>query len=431
MTAQGQQNPVRQVRWIGRSVVLDVVGDVDLSRSLAFQQSLLAVLDKHPLTVVVNLEKVPYMDSSGVASLVKLLSRSRKQKVSLRLAGMTKRVRSIFEITRLDGSLQHTSANRRPWPDMPASTASKRGEIVWGHSPLAGVRYLGGMTLLMGQTVRWTALGMFSPKYPFGSQGLARQVLRIGLRSVAVVALVQGFIGVILALQMTPPLKPWGQVDKVAKIIGVAGFRMLGPIITAVVLSGFAGASIAAELGTMVVTEEIEAMQAIALNPVRFLVVPRDAGPTLVVMVLLSVLADMMIALGGYMTATIVLGAASSATTGEHMREQLGLRDFFTGLVHGGRVRDAHQPDRLLRGPQRPRRGRGRRQGHHHDRRVLHRGHHRRRLRVHGGLLRLQGVSRHADEEPTQIASRPPGQEVIRVAGPGQTLRRTSPCWTA
>jgi phospholipid/cholesterol/gamma-HCH transport system permease protein len=140
---------------------------------------------------------------------------------------------------------------------------------------LAGVRYVGGMSLLMGQTVRWTALGLFSPKFRFGSEALARQVLRIGLRSVAVVALVQGFIGVILALQMTPPLKPWGQVDKVANIIGVAGFRMLGPIITAVVLSGFAGASIAAELGTMVVSEEVEALQAIALNPIRFLVVPR------------------------------------------------------------------------------------------------------------------------------------------------------------
>ena len=103
MTAQTQQNPVRQVRWIGRSVVLDVAGDVDLSRSLAFQQSLLAVLDQHPLTVVVNLEKVPYMDSSGVASLVKLLSRARKQNIVLRLAGLTKRVRSIFEITSLDG----------------------------------------------------------------------------------------------------------------------------------------------------------------------------------------------------------------------------------------------------------------------------------------------------------------------------------------
>jgi anti-anti-sigma factor len=103
VTAQGQQNPVRQVRWIGRSVVLDVAGDVDLSRSLAFQQALLGVLDKHPTTVVVNLEKVPYMDSSGVASLVKLLSRARKQNISLRLAALSKRVQSIFEITRLDG----------------------------------------------------------------------------------------------------------------------------------------------------------------------------------------------------------------------------------------------------------------------------------------------------------------------------------------
>ena len=83
--------------------MLDVTGDVDLNRSLAFQQSMLEVLDKNPQTLVVNLEKVPYMDSSGVASLVKLLSRARKQKVSLRLASLSARVRSIFEITRLDG----------------------------------------------------------------------------------------------------------------------------------------------------------------------------------------------------------------------------------------------------------------------------------------------------------------------------------------
>lgn len=202
-----------------------------------------------------------------------------------------------------------------------------------GTVALSGVRYLGGMSLLMGQTVRWTALGMFSPKYRLGTQALARQVLRIGLRSVAVVALVQGFIGVILALQMTPPLKPWGQVDKVANIIGVAGFRMLGPIITAVVLSGFAGASIAAELGTMVVSEEVEALQAIALNPVRFLVVPR-VWATLVVTVLLTVLADMMIAVGGY-AASIVIDAAPWQYW-QHMREQLVYRDLFTGLVQSG-----------------------------------------------------------------------------------------------
>ena len=102
MKAANQGSPVREVRWIGRAAVVDAEGDIDLSRSAAFQQALLEVLDGKPQRLVVNLAAVPYMDSSGVASLVKLLSRTRKMDLPLRLTGLCKRVRSIFEITRLD-----------------------------------------------------------------------------------------------------------------------------------------------------------------------------------------------------------------------------------------------------------------------------------------------------------------------------------------
>lgn len=130
-----------------------------------------------------------------------------------------------------------------------------------GGRVLSAVRYGGGMTLLLGSTLRWTVRGLLAPSARRGRQSLAGQIVRIGVGSLGIVMLVQLFIGVILTLQMTPPLKPFGQVDKIANIIGVAGFRMLGPIITAVVLSGFAGASIAAELGTMAVSEEIECLR--------------------------------------------------------------------------------------------------------------------------------------------------------------------------
>ncbi|HUS91219.1 MAG TPA: STAS domain-containing protein [Phycisphaerae bacterium] len=102
MSARLQDSPVRAVRWVGRAAVVDVEGDVDLGRSVAFQMSLLRVMDDGPERIVINLSDVPYMDSSGVASLVKLLSRSRRQGVPLRLASLSDRVRSIFEITRLD-----------------------------------------------------------------------------------------------------------------------------------------------------------------------------------------------------------------------------------------------------------------------------------------------------------------------------------------
>jgi len=103
MDDQSARRCVGAVRWISGSAVVDVHGDVDLNRSSEFQQSLLVVMDQKPERIIVNLAEVPYMDSSGVASLVKLLGRTRQQGVVLRLAALTDHVRGIFEITRLDG----------------------------------------------------------------------------------------------------------------------------------------------------------------------------------------------------------------------------------------------------------------------------------------------------------------------------------------
>ncbi len=102
MSSEPNESPVKAVRWIGRVAVVDVAGEVDLACSTRFQKSLKAVSDKSPDRLVINLAGVTYMDSSGVASLVKLLSRARKQGMQLRLAHMNDRVGSVFEITRLN-----------------------------------------------------------------------------------------------------------------------------------------------------------------------------------------------------------------------------------------------------------------------------------------------------------------------------------------
>ncbi|HDY66035.1 MAG TPA: ABC transporter permease [Phycisphaerae bacterium] len=203
-----------------------------------------------------------------------------------------------------------------------------------GAKLLGSLHYVGGMSLLLVDTLRWGLRSAASPRLR-DIQALSQQVIRLGVKSIGIVVLVQLFIGVILGLQMSPPLEDYGQEGQVSAIIGVAGFRMLGPILTGVVLSGFAGASIAAELGTMVVSEEIEAMEAMALNPVRFLVLPRILG-TIIVMLLLTPLADMMIALGGYLISWMVLGPTVYVEYWSLMRDTLEYSDFFTGLAQAG-----------------------------------------------------------------------------------------------
>ena len=109
------------------------------------------------------------------------------------------------------------------------------------------------------------------------------------------------------ALQMEPQLAAYGQSELIANIVGVSITRELGPLIAAIVLTGFAGAAIAAELGTMVVGEEIEALEAHALNPIRFLVVPRVLATT-IGLLLLTVIGDLTAIFAGGFMSVVFLG---------------------------------------------------------------------------------------------------------------------------
>ncbi|MEE9296405.1 MAG: ABC transporter permease [Phycisphaerae bacterium] len=195
----------------------------------------------------------------------------------------------------------------------------------------AGARYVGGAVYLLHDTIVWALRGLFTRRVKFGAPALAAQMVRVGVRSIAIVVLVQVFIGMILALQLAPTLETYGQLERVADVVGIAVVRELGPLLTAIVLSGFAGASIAAELGAMVEAEEIKALRAHALDPVRFLVVPRLLA-TASMIVVLTVIADFVGVFGGFVTAVLVLDVPSFLYI-SLTQEALVTMDFFTGLV--------------------------------------------------------------------------------------------------
>jgi phospholipid/cholesterol/gamma-HCH transport system permease protein len=159
-------------------------------------------------------------------------------------------------------------------------------------------------------------------------------MVRVGVRSIPIISLVVFCIGAILALQMAPILEDYGALSQVADIIGIAMFRELGPLVAAIVLTGFAGASIAAELGTMVVSEEVEALEASAIPPIRFLVVPRVLATT-VMMVCLAVVADLVGTAGGMLVSRFFLGIGFLQYA-ERTFSIVKLQDFLTGLVKAG-----------------------------------------------------------------------------------------------
>jgi phospholipid/cholesterol/gamma-HCH transport system permease protein len=189
--------------------------------------------------------------------------------------------------------------------------------------------HIGGVLILLGRTIMWIYRAARSPRIRLGFPAVVAQIVRVGVRSVAIISLVSACVGLILALQMAPPLRDFGQVELVANIIGVAVFRELGPLIAAIVLTGFAGAAIAAEIGTMVVGEEVEALEAHALNPVRFLVVPRVIA-TVLSMGALAVIANLVAIAAAMAIAVTVLGVGYG-TYIENTLDQVKLVDFLTG----------------------------------------------------------------------------------------------------
>jgi phospholipid/cholesterol/gamma-HCH transport system permease protein len=202
---------------------------------------------------------------------------------------------------------------------------------VLGERVLGTVEQVGAAANLFIEVLRWVWRSIARPKVRIGRSAIVAQLVRVGVRSVFIVSLVSGCVGLILVLQMAPPLDDFGRKDLSANILGVAVLRELGPLIAAIVLTGFAGAAIAAELGTMVVGEEIEALEAQALNPVRFLVLPRVLA-TILGLIVLSVISNVVALAAGYGVAVAVVGIPGQ-TFVDNLLEQAKPVDFVTGML--------------------------------------------------------------------------------------------------
>src|SRR3954468_12394807 len=197
------------------------------------------------------------------------------------------------------------------------------------------LRLIGGIGYLLLDTAKATRTALFSKRgRRMGWLNLWAQMDGVGVQSIPIVSLVLFCIGAILALQMAPTLDSFGLVSTIPDIIAVAVYRELGPLVSAVVLTGFAGASIAAEVGTMVVSEEIEALEAQAISPIRFLVVPRVIATT-IMMVCVAIIADLMGILGVLSISGWLLGVSTQQYL-QHTFDAVKVRDFVTGLIKAG-----------------------------------------------------------------------------------------------
>jgi phospholipid/cholesterol/gamma-HCH transport system permease protein len=199
-----------------------------------------------------------------------------------------------------------------------------------GEATITGLAYVGGLARLTGGAAR----AVFVEPFRGGKLRLGRavhQAMSVGVAALPIVSLISFFVGLILALQGAYELRRLGALQLVANAVAVSMTRELGPLMTAIVVIGRSGSAFAAEIGTMKVNEEIDALETMALEPVPFLVAPKFLAMMLMVPCL-TTWADLMGVLGGGSFG--VTSAGFTWTT--YIRATLNaiaLRDILLGLV--------------------------------------------------------------------------------------------------
>jgi len=187
---------------------------------------------------------------------------------------------------------------------------------------------LGRILILLSLTVRQMLLPPYEVRNTF------RQMLEIGVRSVPVVLITAVFTGMVFAHQTFTGFKRFGAEALVGTVVALSMTRELGPVLTGLIVAGRAGASMAAELGTMRVTEQIDALETLATNPIKYLIVPRFIAGFFMLPAL-SLIAAVTGIIGGYFV-TVGLFGTSSIVYWKRTWDFLEVSDIFNGMIKSG-----------------------------------------------------------------------------------------------
>jgi phospholipid/cholesterol/gamma-HCH transport system permease protein len=187
------------------------------------------------------------------------------------------------------------------------------------------VREFGRISMMFASSIYLGFIPPFKLSYIF------KQMEFIGVRSVFVIILTGAFTGMVLALQSYYGFRKFGSEGLVGATVALSMTRELGPVLTSLMVTGRAGSAMAAELGTMRVTEQIDALTVMALNPIKYLVTPRVIAAFLVLPVL-TVISDFIGIIGGYLVGVKLLGINEGAYI-DKMIKYVELNDIYNGLV--------------------------------------------------------------------------------------------------
>lgn len=197
-----------------------------------------------------------------------------------------------------------------------------------GGAVMRGLEEAGELLLLFIQTCLW----LLRP--PWRLHLIFRQMEFVGIKSINVTVLTGAFTGAVFALQSYHGFSLFGAESLVGSTVALALTRELGPVLTSLMVTGRAGSAMAAELGTMRVTEQIDALYVMAVNPIQYLVLPRVIA-SIIMLPVLTIVADYVGIVGGYIVGVHLLGINSGIFVAKII-EYMEFSDISMGLIKAG-----------------------------------------------------------------------------------------------
>ena len=203
--------------------------------------------------------------------------------------------------------------------------ARKQWLVYLGKSVVDFLDYLGQTSVLLVRTLFW----VFKP--PLSFKRMFEQMFKIGVASLPIVSLTALFTGMVLALQSAYQMQKVSAQVYIGSLVSLSMTRELGPVLTALVVAGRVGAAITAEIGTMQVTEQIDALEALATNPIKYLVVPRLLA-LFFMLPILTIYSDYIGIIGGYIIGVFKLNISHTLYL-KATFDPMHFKDIFTGLL--------------------------------------------------------------------------------------------------
>ena len=272
----------------GKEVIFSLSGRIALENLKSLDSEFKARLQEMaPARLIVDLSQVEYLDSAGALELLNLEQEAHSRSIDFQFANLPEAARGIMELL-----------DREDLATPPLIADRDEGHLLeeLGEASRRFVADLVQVTTFLGELLRALAYAFLHPR-SVRWDDVASYMKRAGMDGLPIVSLISFLLGLILAFMSSLQLKQFGANVYVAPLLAIAVVKELGPIMTAILVAGRSGSAFAAEIGTMKVNEEVDALTTMGFDPIRFLAVPKVLA-AMVVVPLLTVYADLF-AIGG------------------------------------------------------------------------------------------------------------------------------------